>query len=107
MLHIEYNFILIIYPLEIILTEAPLVFCPDDLDSCLVCGAEGAGQCEGCGHSLCPDICSEKHQGECRVMGLCRDQGLSLDQDCILLIRMLRIREEGGPDWEHIGRVLN
>lgn len=94
-----------ISPLEIILTEAPLVFCPDDLDSCLVCGAEGAEQCAGCGHRLCPDICAEEHQGECRVLGQLRDQGLSLDQDSILLIRMLRIREEGGPAWEHIEKM--
>ena len=95
-----------ISPLGIILTETPLVFCPDDLASCLVCGAEGAEQCAGCGHRLCPHICAEEHRGECRVLGQLRDLGLSLDLDCILLIRMLRIREEGGPAWDHIGEVL-
>ena len=85
-----------ISPLEIILTEAPLVFCPDDLvTSCLVCGAEGAGRCDqGCGHIVCDDH-GEEHRGECRVLTRCREQGVTVDQDSILLLRMLRIREKG------------
>ena len=97
-----------ISPLEIILTEAPLVFCPDDLlTSCLVCGAEGAERCDqGCGHIVCGDH-GEEHRGECRVLARCREQGVTVDQDSILLLRMLRIRENGGPDWEQIGQFVN
>ena len=94
-----------IAPLEIILAEEPLVFCPDDItDSCLVCGGggEGAGQCEGCGHTLCPE-CREEHGGECRILAQCRQLDLSLDQDSLLLIRMLERRKSGGSDWNHIG----
>ena len=99
-----------ICPLEVILTDAPLVFCPDDLvTSCLVCGAEEAGQCDqGCGHIVCADHGGgEEHRGECGVLAQCREQGITVNKDDILLLRMLRIRKKGGPDWEHLGQFLD
>ena len=94
--------------LEMILEDSPvLVVGRSVLSQCVVCGLEEGEEGEDCPLCRCCvcDDCQSLHSTECHLLARALHLGLQLSPEIIITLRLVRLRNQGGELWQHLGNI--
>ena len=95
--------------LELILEDDPVLVVGRSVETqCVVCGAEEeeeeGGDCPLCTCWVCDD-CQSLHSPECHLLTRALQLGLHLSPEIIITLRLVRLRNQGGELWQHLGNI--